>query len=94
MKSLTTKILVGVLSVLLFATIGSQIYYKINDKHDTEEAELCNINEDITFQGIIIRDEKVFKNMTEREFLIISIKTVIRSLLTAQLQMYILHWMI
>lgn len=61
MKSLTTKILVGVLSVLLFATIGSQIYYKINDKHDTEEAELCNINEDITFQGIIIRDEKVLK---------------------------------
>lgn len=61
MKSLTTKILVGVLSVLLFATIGSQIYYQINDKHDTEEAELCNINEDISFQGIIIRDEKVLK---------------------------------
>lgn len=61
MKSLTTKILLGVLSVLLFATIGSQIYYKINDKHDTMEAELCRLNEDISFKGIIIRDETVIK---------------------------------
>lgn len=61
MKSLTTKILVGVLSVLLFATLGSQIYYTITDKHDTEEAVLYDINEDISFQGIIIRDEKVIK---------------------------------
>ncbi|MBQ9375400.1 MAG: hypothetical protein IJU04_03570 [Ruminococcus sp.] len=61
MKSLTTRILLGVLCVLLFATIGSQIYYKINDKHNTVEAELCDINEDITFQGIIVRNEKVIK---------------------------------
>lgn len=61
MKSLTTKILAGVLSVLLFTTIGSQIYYKITDKHETEEAVLCNINEDISFNGIIIRDEKIIK---------------------------------
>lgn len=59
MKSLTTKILVGILSVLVIATIGSQIYYRINEKHDTEEAILCNINEDIPFQGIVVRDEKV-----------------------------------
>lgn len=59
MKSLTTKILMSVLSLLLFATIGSQIYYYIHDKHDTEEAVLCTINEDIYFDGIIVRDEKV-----------------------------------
>lgn len=59
MKSLTTRLLCTALSVLVFATIGSQIYYFINDKHETIEAELCNINEDISFQGVIIRDEKV-----------------------------------
>lgn len=61
MKSLTTKILAGILIVLLFTTIGSQIYYIITDKHDTEEAVLCSINEDISFKGVIIRDEKVIE---------------------------------
>lgn len=59
MKSLTTKILVGVMSLLVLATVGSQIYYRVNDKHDTEEAVLCNINENIPFKGVIVRDEKV-----------------------------------
>lgn len=61
MKSLTTKILVGVLSVLILTTVGSQIYYRVHDKHDTEEAVLCSINENIPFQGVIVRDEKVVK---------------------------------
>ena len=61
MKSLTTKILAGILILLLFTTIGSQIYYIITDKHDTEEAVLCSINEDISFKGVIIRDEKVIE---------------------------------
>ena len=65
MKSLTTKILAGVLCVLLFAVVGSQLYYKINDKHETEEAVLCEINENLSFKGVIIRDEKVIKNNTE-----------------------------
>ena len=59
MNSVTTKVLAAVLTVLLFATIGSQIYYFINDEHETEEAVLCTINEDVTFDGIIVRDEKV-----------------------------------
>ena len=62
MKSLTTKILAGVLCVLMFAVVGSQLYYKINDNHDTEEAVLCDINENLSFQGVIIRDEKVIKD--------------------------------
>lgn len=65
MKSFTTKVLVGVLSVLLFATIGSQVYYHIHDKHDTEEAVLCTINEDIRFQGLIVRDEKVINQTND-----------------------------
>ena len=59
MNSVTTKVLAAVLTVLLFATIGSQIYYFINDEHETEEAVLCTINEDVTFDSIIVRDEKV-----------------------------------
>lgn len=45
--------------MLILATVGSQIYYRVNDKHDTEEAVLCNINENIPFKGVIVRDEKV-----------------------------------
>lgn len=59
MKSLTTKILVGVLSVLVLTTVGSQIYYRLHDKRDTEEAVLCDINENVPFNGVIIRNEKV-----------------------------------
>ena len=58
MKSLTTKILAGVLCVLLFAVVGSQLYYRINDKHKTEEAVLCEINDNLSFKGVIVRDEK------------------------------------
>lgn len=59
MKSVTTKILVGLLSVLTLTMVGTQIYSRLNDKHDTEEAVLCDINENIPFQGIIVRNEKV-----------------------------------
>ncbi len=59
MNSLTTKILVGVVSILILTTIGSQVYYRLHDKHDTEEAVLCDINENIPFKGVIVRDERV-----------------------------------
>ncbi|MBR1563577.1 MAG: hypothetical protein IJ871_01780 [Ruminococcus sp.] len=59
MKSLTVKIITGLLSVFLLTTIGNQIYYRLHDRHDTEEAVLVTINEDIPFKGVIIRDEKV-----------------------------------
>lgn len=59
MNSLTVKILTGLLSVLILTTIGSQLYYNLHDRHDTEEAVLVTINEDISFQGVIIRNEKV-----------------------------------
>lgn len=59
MNSLTVKILAALVSVLMLTTICTQIYYAVHDKHDTKEAVLTSINEDIPFQGVIIRDEKV-----------------------------------
>ncbi len=59
MNSLTVKILAALVSVLLITTICSQVYYFVHDKHDTEEAVLATINEDIVFEGIVIRDEQV-----------------------------------
>ena len=59
MKSLTVKIITGLLSVFILTTIGNQIYYRLHDRHDTEEAVLVTINEDIPFKGVIIRDETV-----------------------------------
>lgn len=57
-NNITAKVLMLLVTALLLTTIGSQIYRYINDRHDTQEAVLCNINEDISFQGIIVRDEK------------------------------------
>ena len=54
-----TKVLGALVIGLLFIIIGGQLYRYINDRHDTKEAVLCSINEDISFEGIIIRDETV-----------------------------------
>ena len=80
MNSLTVKILTGLLSVLIITTIGSQIYSALTERHDTEEAVLVTINEDIAFKGVIIRDEKV-SPMTAAEFWIIPIPTAVKYLL-------------
>lgn len=47
------------LSLLVLATVGSQIYFRFNDRHKTEEAVLCSINENISFKGIVVRNERV-----------------------------------
>ncbi len=62
MNTLTTKALVVLLSVLILLTVGSQIYYRLNDRHKTEEAVLCEINENIPFKGVVIRDERVIES--------------------------------
>ena len=59
MNSLTVKILAALVSVLMITTICTQVYYFMHDKHDTEEAVLATVNEDIVFEGIIVRDESV-----------------------------------
>lgn len=59
MNSLTVKILAALVSLLMITTICTQVYYFLHDKHDTEEAVLATVNEDIVFDGIIVRDESV-----------------------------------
>lgn len=54
-----TKVLGALVIGLLFIIIGGQLYRYINDRHDTKEAVLCSINENISFEGVIIRDETV-----------------------------------
>lgn len=61
MNSITVKVLGVTLSVFILIMVGSQIAFKINDSHDTEEAVLYTVNENITFKGMFIRDEKVIK---------------------------------
>lgn len=53
------RVLWILVSCLLVIVIGGQVYRYINDRHDTREAVLTTINEDIPFEGVIIRDEKV-----------------------------------
>lgn len=54
-----TRVLAFLVTALLIAIMGGQIYQYFNDSHDTQEAQLCTINEDISFEGIIVRDESV-----------------------------------
>lgn len=62
MNTLTTRALVTLLSILILFTVGSQIYYRVNDRHKTEEAILCDINENIPFKGVVVRNESVVTN--------------------------------
>ena len=55
---MTTRFLILLVTGLLLIIIGGQVYRYLNDRHDTQEAVLCTINEDIPFEGVIIRDEK------------------------------------
>ncbi|MBQ8120889.1 MAG: hypothetical protein IJ172_08955 [Ruminococcus sp.] len=59
MNSLTVKIIAALLGVLMVTMLGSQLYYFINEKHDTEEAVLSTINENISFDGVVVRNETV-----------------------------------
>ena len=77
MNSLTVKILTGLLSALIITTIGSQIYSALTERHDTEEAVLVTINEDIAFKGVMKR----WSPMTAAEFWIIPIPTAVKYLL-------------
>ena len=59
MNSITVKVLGVALSVFILIMVGSQIAFMINNSHDTEEAVLYTVNENITFKGMFLRDERV-----------------------------------
>lgn len=61
MNSITVKVLGVALSVFILIMVGSQVAFKINNSHDTEEAVLYTVNENITFKGMFLRDERVIK---------------------------------
>ena len=58
-SSITVKVLGIALSVFILIMVGSQIAFMINNSHDTEEAVLYTVNENITFKGMFLRDERV-----------------------------------
>ncbi|WP_051540162.1 HlyD family efflux transporter periplasmic adaptor subunit [Ruminococcus sp. FC2018] len=59
MNSLTIKFLAALIAVLMVTVIGSQLYYIFNEKHDTEEAVITTVNENISFDGVVVRNETV-----------------------------------
>ena len=61
MNSITVKVLGVALSVFILFMVGSQIVFMINNSHETEEAVLYTVNENITFKGMFLRDERVLK---------------------------------
>ena len=52
-NNITAKVLILLITALLLTMVGSQAYRILNDRHDTQEAVLYSINEDIDFQGVI-----------------------------------------
>lgn len=58
-NSITIKILAVLVAVLLLTTIGSQVYHIVYDRHETDEAVLVTINEDVPFKGVVVRNETV-----------------------------------
>ena len=61
MNSITVKVMGVALSVFILIMVGSQIAFMINDSHNTEEAVLYTVNENISFKGMFLRDERIIK---------------------------------
>ena len=61
MNSITVKVLGVALSVFILIMVGSQMVFMINNSHETEEAVLYTVNENVTFKGMFLRDERVIK---------------------------------
>ena len=58
-SSATIKVMTVLLSVFVVVMVAYQVYYHFNEKRDTVEAELYTYNDNITAQGVFVRDENV-----------------------------------
>ena len=58
-SSATIKVMTVLLSLFVVVMVAYQVYYHFNEKRDTVEAELYTYNDNITAQGVFVRDENV-----------------------------------
>lgn len=61
MNSVTIKVMAVVLSVFVLLMVGSQLVYSLRDSRETEEAILYTVDENKSFKGMFVRDEKVIQ---------------------------------
>lgn len=61
MNSITVKVMGIVLSVFVLLMVGSQFVYSLSDSSETEEAVLYSVDENASFKGMFVRDEKVIE---------------------------------
>lgn len=64
MNSITIKVIGFFISLFIIITVASQIYFSINDKHETKKATLYTTNDTIPINGIFVRNETQIPNTT------------------------------
>lgn len=57
MKSNTVKIVVFIISLFIIVTVGSQIYFSLTNKQETEEATYISVKDSVSLKGIFVRNE-------------------------------------
>ena len=58
-SSATIKVMTVLLSLFVVIMVAYQVYYHFNEKRDTVEAELYTYNDNVTAQGVFVRNENV-----------------------------------
>lgn len=61
MNSITVKVMGIVLSVFVLLMVGSQFASSLSNPGETEEAVLYTVDENTSFKGMFVRDEKVLE---------------------------------
>lgn len=64
-NSTTLKVVAWLLSVFVLLTLGSQLYFAYHDKFEYNVALEYEVSENISFKGIIVRDETLIKSSSD-----------------------------
>lgn len=59
MNSVITKIVIFIVSAFILITVGSQIYFALSAKRDTEQAILYTTSDTLKFDGVFVRNETI-----------------------------------